>query len=441
MKKATVLITDGGGRGATLAKKYLQSPHIGKVIAVPGNDLMKLDKNLETFPDLKTTSVDEIINICQKEKVDLVDVAQDDAVATGVTNRLQKLKINCIGPTKEAGRIEWDKAWAREFMKNNNLPIPHYTICSSEQEGEKFIKKSPNSKWFVKANGLVAGKGALFAKDNQDALKKIKAMKNFGDAGKTYLIEECLEGEEFSSFAFVDGEDFKIVGHAQDHKTVFDGNLGPNTGGMGCSSPPLAVTKEIKKQIEEIFAKTAKGLSGQKTPYKGILYLGGIINPKGKVFIIEFNSRWGDPEAQVIIPAIKGDLYEISKNVAQGKLKNTSVAVDQKYRLAVAYTTRGYPDNYSQVVGKEIFGLGKLLNSKEVTVFGAGTKSKNNKFFASGGRLFYVMAEGKNILDVRNKVYNALSFSYIEGNLGHFRTDIGYRDLARFYNTEQAYGL
>jgi len=435
MKKAKVLITDGGGRGSVLAKKYLQSPRVGKVLAVPGNDLMKLDKNVVTFPNLKTTNIEEIIKICKKEKVDLVDVAQDDAVASGLANRLQNLGINCIGPTKEAGRIEWDKAWSREFMKKNGLPIPRYIICKSEKEGEEFIKKSQDSKWFVKANGLVAGKGALFAKDNADAFEKIRQMKNFGEAGKIYLIEEYIEGEEFSSFAFVDGKDFKIVGHAQDHKTVFDGNLGPNTGGMGCSSPPLAITKQVEKQISGIFRKTTKKLSDLGTPYKGVLYLGGIINQNEKVYIIEFNSRWGDPEAQVLIPAIQEDLYEVSQQIARGFLRKTRITVNDLYRVVVAYSARGYPDDYSQTTGKEIFGLDGLINSKEVTIFGAGTKVQNNKYLAVGGRLFYVMAEGKNVLETRKKVYNAMSSLYIEGNSGHYRTDIGYRDVARFFKT------
>lgn len=423
MNDKTVLVIDGGGRGSVLTEAYLNSIKVEKILAVPGNDLMTLKNNVQIFPNLKTTDVKEIVRIAQNEKVDLVDVAQDDAVAAGLTDVLLKNKITTFGPTKKAGQIEWDKAWSRNFMKKINLPIPKYKICKSQKQGIDFIKKQKESEWFIKTSGLAAGKGALHAKNNLNAIKKIKLMKNFGTAGKIFIIEQCLKGEEFSSFALVNGKNFQLVGHAQDHKTVFDGNRGPNTGGMGCSSPPLAITKKIEMQINTIFQKTIDGLVKLNRPYHGILYLGGMILKNGKVSIIEFNSRWGDPEAQVLIPSLKNDFFNLISNATNNKLEK--IKKDNKYRIVIAAASKGYPGNYSKVTGKEIKGLNKIKT------FGAGVTKKSQKLIANGGRLFYVLGEGKNVVDARTKAYNTLSKVSITGNNLHFRKDIGYRDLER----------
>lgn len=436
MAKA-VLVIDGGGRGSVLVSKYLQSPRVSKVLVIPGNDLV-LDlaakhgaKRVKIYSYLKTTDSQQIKKIAKTQKVDLVDVAQDDAVAAGVTDQLKKVGIRVFGPTKKAGQIEWDKAWARNFMKKNKIPAPAFKICTSEQEGIKFTKSQKDKEWFIKASGLAAGKGALYAKDSREAKQQIRQMKTFGKAGETYLIEECLKGEEFSSFAIVDGAAFILVGHAQDHKTVYDGDLGPNTGGMGCSSPPMVITKKVENEINDIFKKVVLGLVKIGRPYRGILYLGGMIDQSGKVYVIEFNARWGDPEAQVIIPQIKNDLYEIAKRVTDGKIKNIKLKTDNKYRVAVTAASKGYPTDYSKVVGKQIIGLDKFLKSSDVQVFGAGVKKQNGKYTALGGRLFYVMAAGKNVVEARTKAYNALSKIKVEGDNLHYRTDIGWRDVER----------
>lgn len=432
---ATVLVIDGGGRGSVLVDKYLQSRQVSKVLATPGNDLMLqgTKKSVEIFPDIKTTDIKGIIKVCQDYSVDLIEVAQDDAVAVGVTDALVKKGFQVFGPTKSAGQIEWDKAWSRNFMKKNGISSPSFKIFDSEIQGINFIKSQKNKEWFIKASGLAAGKGALYAKDNKDAISKIRQMKNFSKAGKTFLIEECLYGEEFSSFAIVDGKNFKVVGHAQDHKTVFDADKGPNTGGMGCSSPPLVITEKIESQINSVFKKTTKGLVKAKRPYRGILYLGGIINKSGKVYVIEFNARWGDPEAEVIIPSIKNDFYEMAKLIIGDKINKVKLVKDNLYRIVVAAAAKGYPQDYSKVVGKQIVGLDSILKKRtnSYKVFGAGTKYQKGKYWVAGGRLFYMMASGKNVRDARKKAYNALSKIKIEGNSLHYRKDIGYRDLER----------
>src|SRR3989344_2607696 len=446
MRKATILVIDGAGRGAVLVDKYSQSSHVIKILAIPGNDLMLANqKPVKIFPQIKTTNIKSIIKIAKDQKVNFVDVAQDDAVASGLVDALQKEGINVFGPARAAGQIEWDKAWARNFMKKFKIPSPEFEICKSQKEGINFIKKQKDAEWFIKASGLAAGKGALYAKNNRQAIEKIHQMKDFGKAGQTYLIEKSLRGEEFSSFAIVDGKNFIIVGHAQDHKPVFDGNLGPNTGGMGCSSPPMAITPEIEKQIKNIFKKTTEGLVKIGRSYRGILYLGGMIDKNGMVYVIEFNARWGDPEAQVIIPSIKNDFYELANQVLDGGIKKIKIKKDNSYRIAVTAASRGYPSDYSKVIGKQIFGLDHLLNHSTSSrhpersegsykIFGAGVKIHNSKYLVNGGRLFYVTAAGKNVAQARKIAYNALSYVSVEGGNLHYRTDIGWRGLKKKFD-------
>ena len=449
MRKATILVIDGAGRGAVLVDKYSQSSHVIKILAIPGNDLMLANqKPVKIFPQIKTTNIKSIIKIAKDQKVNFVDVAQDDAVASGLVDALQKEGINVFGPARAAGQIEWDKAWARNFMKKFKIPSPEFEICKSQKEGINFIKKQKDAEWFIKASGLAAGKGALYAQNNSRAIEKIHQMKDFGKAGQTYLIEKYLVGEEFSSFAIVDGKNFIIVGHAQDHKPVFDNDQGPNTGGMGCSSPPIAITPEVENQIESIFKKTVEGLVKIGRSYRGILYLGGMIIkrsglPAGRqVYVIEFNARWGDPEAQVIIPSIKNDFYELANQVLDGKIKKIKIKKDKLYRVVVTAASRGYPGDYSKVIGKKITGLDRLLRHPEalqsgaigsVKIFGAGVKRSNNQYLVGGGRLFYVVGEGRNVAQARKIAYNALSRVNVEGDNLHYRTDIGWRDLERIH--------
>ena len=426
----TVLIVDGGGRGSALVDKYASSKKVSKILAVPGNDLMQINTNkkVKTFSHLKTTSVEEILEICKKEKVDLVDVAQDNAVSVGLVDELMKNGILVFGPTKEAGQIEWDKAWAREFMKKYQIPSPKYHVFNSEKEGIDFIKKHEGA-YFVKASGLAEGKGAIPAQNQKEAIDAINQMSKFGEAGKTYLLEQWLQGEEFSAFALSDGENFQIVGYAKDHKRVFDGDKGPNTGGMGCVSNPLIINSNIKYQISNIFQKAINGLKKESREYRGVLYLGGMV-VDDEVFVIEFNARWGDPEAQVLVPAIKNDFIDIAEAIIFSKLNKIKINVDKKVRVVVAACSKGYPTDYTKVKGKKVLGIEKAIK-KGVKIYGAGIKKINNHFVVNGGRVLYLVGEGKNVVDARKKAYEAMKLISIEGNNLHFRTDIGWKDVER----------
>lgn len=430
-KNNVVLVIDGGGRGHALVSKYLESKFVEKVLAVPGNDLIKLGakKDVKIYPQIKTTDIKSILEICKKEKVDLVDVAQDNAVAVGLVDELNKAGIKAVGPTKDAGQIEWDKAWARRFMKKYKIPHPKFKICKSQKQGIDFVKKH-NTSWFVKASGLAEGKGAIPTANTGEAIRAIKQMEKFGSSGKIYLLEEWLVGEEFSAFALSDGHDYQIVGFAQDHKRVNDGDLGDNTGGMGSVLNPLIVDNKIKKQTEQIISKVLNGLKKENRPYKGVLYLGGIA-VKGKVYVIEFNARWGDPEAQVLLPSIKNDLYQLSKSIIAGRIKTFKIKLDKKVRMVIAGVSKGYPLDYAKVKGKKIFGIEKAQKISGIKIYGAGIKKVGRNYIAQGGRLFYIVDKGKNIIEARQKTYHAMSMISIEGNNLHFRTDIGWKDVKR----------
>lgn len=435
-----VAVIDAGGRGSALIDAYAKSPKVDELIAIPGNDLMQINtkKLVRTFPNLKTTDKEEILKICQDTKVSLVDVAQDNAVEAGVSDLLREHGFNVVGASRDAGRIEWDKAWSRDFMVNYSIPVPLYKVCRSVKEGLKFLQSQTDHPWFVKAAGLAEGKGVIPARNNEKAVDAIKEMSRFGSAGSTYLIEQALTGEEFSSFAISDGNSYQYLGSAQDHKRIDDGDLGPNTGGMGCSAPALVVDENIKKQVDEIFKKTFDGLKQENLPYQGILYLGGIVveeNGKDKVYVIEFNARWGDPEVECILPSVKNDWLEVSMAVAQNRLNEIQIEQDSLSRIAIAACSLGYPEDYSKVKGKEITGLDRLIKTPGIKVYGAGTKIVDGKYIANGGRLFYTAAEGKNVIEAREKAYSALEKVSIPkeggGSLLHFRKDIGYRDVER----------
>ena len=425
-----ILIIGAGGREHALARTYRKCKKVKKVFAVPGNDLMSLD-GIEIFPQIKALDFNEILSLIKRYRIDLVDVAQDDPLAEGFVDKLKSLGIKTFGPTKNASEIEWSKEWSRKFMKKYHLPIPFFKSFHNKKDAISFINSQSNKTLFIKASGLAAGKGAIKTENKQEAIEAIEQMSAFGKAGETFLIEECLTGEEFSLFAICDGKNYKTIKTAQDHKTVFEKDHGPNTGGMGCISPTTAINQKTIKEIESRIIKPfLSGMKKESRPYSGIMYLGGMLIKNG-VKIIEFNARWGDPEAEVILPGIKTDYLKIVEAVEKQKLKEININFDKMIRISIAGCSYGYPNDYSKVKGKEIFGFQKAMKLKGITIFGAGIKMVGKRFFVNGGRIFHLVAEGKNIIEARRKAYEAMSLIYIEGNNLHYRTDIGWRELER----------
>lgn len=440
------LVIGGGGRESALVDAYARSPHVKRILAVPGNDLMQSvsEKPVKIFPRLKTTDIAEILEVIKHENVDLVDVAQDNAVEAGLVDAVAKKGVPIVGPTKRAGEIELSKAYARKLGKQIGLPQPEFGVFTTMNEGIEYFLEQPDYKnWFVKADGLTEGKGVIPIERKTEARARIKELLDrFPGAARTYLIEDWIgreeepfeTGEEFSYFVISDGKSFKRIGSAQDQKRLYDNDEGPNTGGMGSSSPPYLVNEEISLQTEtEIIKPLFEYFKKMGIKYKGILYLGAIYLPnRKKVYIIEWNARWGDPEAQVILPGLKTDLFELGQAVVKQKLKNINIQTDSKYRIAIAGVSLGYPHDYQKVLGKQIHGLDEVIKMNEIKLYGAGVKKEGDRYYAAGGRLFYVVGEGDNPIDAKERACSAMARVSVEGNNLHFRTDTAWQDVERF---------
>lgn len=427
-----VLIIGGGGREHVLAETYSRSKSVTKVFVAPGNDFMSFtNKKITTVPDIDVLDFEKIVQFAKSKRIDLVDVAQDNPLAAGFIDKLETAGILAFGPTQKASQIEWSKEWARNFMLKYKLPIPKFKTFTSKKKAIDYVTSMPSQVLYVKASGLALGKGSIRVENRKEAKDAIAAMRKFGKSGETFLIEEGLVGEEFSLFAICDGNNYVPAKSSQDHKTVYDGDKGPNTGGIGCVAPTSAITQKILKDIEiKIIKPTIAGMKKEGRPYSGILYLGGMITKNG-IRIIEFNSRWGDPEAQVILPSIKTDYTNIVEAVHKRELNKLSIRFDKRVRISVAGCARGYPNDYSEVKGKEVFGLLDAMKVKGVTIYGAGIKRKGRQFFVHGGRVFHLVAQGDDIMQARKRAYEAMAMISIEGNNLHYRTDIGWRDVAR----------
>lgn len=431
-----VLVIGQNGREHALAVTYAKSNKVNKVVMTPGNGLTDFSNDkIKNYPDVGMFDFEKIVQVAKKENIDLVDVAQDDIIAKGYVDKFTKLEIKAFGPSQIASQIEWDKKWSRDFMVKYKLPIPHFKSFNNRKEAIAYVEKNPQQLLFIKASGLALGKGVIRADNKQQAIQAIKDMSRFGKAGETFLIEEGLVGEEFTLFAICDGDNYVITKSSQDHKTIYNGDKGPNTGGVGSVAPTLALTASMIRIIEAtIIEPTIDGMKKEGRPYKGILYLGGIITENG-IRIIEFNARWGDPEAEVILPSIQTDYVDAVEAVLEKKLDQLEIKFDEKVRISVAACSKGYPEDYSAAKGKEILGLLDAMKMPDITIFGSGIKRNGNKFFANGGRIFYVVAEGENIVDARKKAYNAMKLISIDGDNLHYRTDIGWRDIQRLENS------
>ncbi|MHA2253368.1 MAG: phosphoribosylamine--glycine ligase [Candidatus Kariarchaeaceae archaeon] len=435
MKKLTVMIIGSGAREHAIAKSYERSTKIDKIIVTPGNDFILVDKTKDIIIEKNTILTDpkSFLEIANKYSPNIIEVAQDDAIASGTVNLLQKNGFRVFGPTKEAGRIEWDKVYSRDFMIKYGIPSPKYQVFSNQEKAIEYVKNhfavNPNQALYIKASGLCGGKGALKAVTYQEACRNIKKMKDFGKAGKEFLIEQGLVGEEFSIFAITDGENYKILKSSQDNKRLLDNDEGPQTGGMGATSPAM-VTKGLEEKIEHQFiAPLIDGMRKEKTPYVGIIYFSGMLVGEN-IFTIEYNSRWGDPECQVVLPSIQNDYVDIVQACLSGELDKIEINQDTKSRICVVGASKGYPKDYSGAIGKEIVGLDKST-LHNVELYGAGIQVKNNRYYTNGGRLFSLVGYGQDILEAKKHVYTALQSIKIEGDNLHYRTDIGFRDLVR----------
>lgn len=420
-----VLVLGGGGREHALTYVLSQSPLLTKLYCLPGNGGIA---ELAQIPEgISLNDFAEIKNFCLKEKIDLVIPGPEEPLVKGIRDYLEASGITVFGPDKWASQLEGSKAFAKEIMKVADVPTAKFKVFNSFDEARAFVQRE-GAPIVIKADGLCAGKGVFVCEtleEAMDALHKILVDKVFGEAGQKVVIEEKLSGEEASFIVITDGENFKALPTSQDHKRLLDHDEGPNTGGMGAYSPTPLIDNLLKEKIEnKVIRPILEALKREGHPYRGFLYAGLMIS-EGEPYVLEFNCRLGDPEAQAILPRIEGDFLELIKATLEGRLAQFPLKEKDKACVCVVMASKGYPGTYEK--GKEIFGLDRVKTLQDVVVFHAGTKKVADKYYTNGGRVLGVTALGKDIPEAINRAYEAVSLIHFEG--AHYRKDIGRKAL------------
>ena len=413
-----VLVVGGGGREHTIVWKLSQSKKVTEIICAPGNGGIS---TLAKCFNVKATDIDGMINLAKEQKPDMVVVAPDDPLTMGMVDAMEKAGFRAFGPKANAAIIEGSKAFSKELMKKYNIPTAKYECFEDMDKALEYID-SQGAPIVVKASGLALGKGVIVAETVEEAKKAVVDImgdKIFGSAGNTVVIEECLFGPEVSVLAFTDGKILYPMVSAQDHKRVFDGDKGPNTGGMGTFSPSRIYTDELAKYCEnEIFIPTMNALNSEGRTFKGVIYFGLMITNEGAK-VIEYNARFGDPETQVVLPRLKTDLYDIFDAVIDERLSEINIEWENNAAVCVVLASGGYPGKYEN--GLEITGLDRIDGN--ITVFHAGTKYEDGIFKTAGGRVIGVTATGDNLDIAIKNAYNAVN--KISFKDAQFRRDIG----------------
>jgi len=412
-----ILVIGGGGREHTLVWKLAQSPRVKEIYAAPGNaGTAKIARNL----DIKPNDIEALAKTAAAEKIDLTVVGPEAPLASGIADQFLIRGLQIFGPTRQATEIESSKVFAKELMQKYKIPCARSVSFSDYNKAKDYVKQQ-QPPIVVKADGLAAGKGVILAESIPKALEALALImekKAFGAAGDRVIIEEHLSGREMSTFAFTDGQTVVPMTAACDYKPAYDGNRGPNTGGMGSYSPPPFLTPALAKTIrEKIMEPTVEAMHDEGRAYRGVLY-GGLMISDSNPKVLEFNARFGDPEAQVTLPLLQTDLVDIMLAVNDNKLDKLKVEWSRDACVGVVMASGGYPGSYK--TGFPISGLDDL--DKDIMVFHAGTRLEGGKIVTSGGRVLAVVATGKTIAEAREKVYKNISRINFEGC--HYRKDI-----------------
>lgn len=417
----TYLVVGGGGREHTIIRKLKESPNVDKIYCTPGNG--GISKDAEIF-DIAATDIDGVVALAEKLKVDCVFVAPDDPLVLGMVDALNAKGIRAFGPNKKAAIIEGSKVFSKELMKKYGIPSAAYEVFNDPKAAMEYIKKQNSYPAVIKADGLALGKGVVIAENTEEAEKAIHDImedKIFGNSGNNIVIEEFLTGPEVSVLAFTDGKCIKPMVSSMDHKRVFNGNLGPNTGGMGTISPnPYYIDEVAQECMNKIFLPTVNAMNAEGRTFKGCLYFGLMLTPNGPK-VIEYNCRFGDPEAQVVLPRLKTDFSEVINAIIDDKLSELEIEWDDGACACVIMASGGYPGKYDK--GIAIRGLDENGQVEGATVFHAGSAFKDGKFVTNGGRVLGVTAKGKDLDEALAKAYDAVGEIEFKG--AHYRTDIG----------------
>ena len=415
-----VLVIGGGGREHALTWKLHQSPQVKQLFIAPGNaGTAQLGRNV----DIKPSELDQLLNFARREAIDLTVVGPDDVLAAGIVDLFEAAGQRIFGPSREAAKLESSKSFAKRFMVRHGIPTARFREFESSQDAKSSLGEF-GFPLAVKADGLALGKGVIIAQDRAEAESAIDDMierRRFGDAGRKVVIEEFLSGAECSIHALVDGHSYLLFPTAQDHKQLYDGNLGPNTGGMGAFSPSQrldpALLQEIRDTVLEPFIR---GIQKDHLRFRGLLFPGLMLTKNGPR-VLEFNCRFGDPETQVLMPRLQTDLVDLLEATITEQLASATVQWDIRPAVCIVMASGGYPGHYK--VGETIAGLEHLDRKNDVIVFHAGTRLDENRTLTSGGRVLGVTALGDTLLAARERAYDAVDKIEFDGS--YFRRDIG----------------
>ena len=414
-----ILVIGGGGREHALAWKLEQSPDVDRIFCAPGNaGTAAIAENVA----IPATDLPALARFAKENHVDLTVIGPDDPLAAGIVDLFVAEKLRVFGPTKSAARIESSKIFAKELMRAQKIPTAKASTFSDSDQALRYCEKV-EFPVVIKADGLALGKGVIVAPDAATARSTIFSMMNearFGEAGRRIVIEEFLRGSECSLHALVDGKNYRLLESARDHKRVFDGDKGSNTGGMGAFSPANNWNRQLQDQLDKkIMQPLLRGLREEGIIFRGLLYPGLMITETG-AYVVEFNCRFGDPETQAILPRMKSDLLPLLEATIDGKIDNCTIEWDERVTVTIVLASGGYPGKYK--TGKPISGLEEAAQLKNVQIFHAGTRRPNGEIVTAGGRVLAVTALGSTMESARARVYEAVSRIHFESC--HYRRDI-----------------
>ena len=421
-----VLVIGSGGREHALVWKIAQSPLVEKVYCAPGNPgIGTMAENV----DIKVDDLPGLLSFAKKEGIALTVVGPELPLSLGIVDLFEEYGLKIFGARKNAAIIEASKAFSKDLMKKYNVPTAAYEVFTEVEPAVSFIDRT-GVPIVIKADGLAAAKGVIIAQTRDEAVAAVTDMLSgnaFGSAGSRVVIEEFLKGEEASFLAFTDGKNIIPLASAQDHKAVFDGDAGPNTGGMGAYSPAPVVTAAIhEKAMQEVMRRTVDGMAAEGRPYRGVLYAGLMIDGEN-VKTLEFNARFGDPECQPLLMRMKSDIVPILMAVAEKDISQVEIEWHDKAAVCVVMAAEGYPGDYPR--GDEICGLDEAAKIGDLFVFHAGTALAKGRFVTNGGRVLGVTALGGTVKEAIERAYQGVSLISWRGV--HYRKDIGKRALAR----------
>jgi len=423
-----VLVVGGGGREHALAWKLIQSPRCEQVYVAPGNPGTAAEENVENVA-IGVEDIEQLVTFAQENDIGLTIIGPEVPLVMGIVDAFDAAGLRCFGPSKEAAQLEASKSFTKDFLARHAIPTAAYQVFSEPAPAITYIKEQ-GAPIVVKADGLAAGKGVIVGMTEQDAIDAVTDMLSgnaFGEAGHRVVVEEFMTGEEASFIVMVDGKNILTLATSQDHKARDNGDLGPNTGGMGAYSPAPVVTPDIHDRImAEVIEPTVKGMAADGRPYTGFLYAGLMIDEQGAPRVVEYNCRFGDPETQPILMRLKSDLIPLCEAALEGKLNTVDVDWDPRAAVGVVLAAGGYPEAYRK--GDVIDGL-NANTGVDCKVFQAGTAARGDDVVTSGGRVLCATALGNTVSDAQAKAYTMID--NINWPDMYYRTDIAYRAIAR----------